>query len=192
MQTKYIITNTGYGMVAALADAAVNQMAAYALTYMAGVHGSISGSTTQLVLPGGNGSAVTAVADDGYHFVNWSDASTSNPRTDMSVTGNISVTANFAVTSSGGHGSHGCYINPSVPTSGFKMSINGGAFTTSNRNVLLGFNAGNDVKKMAISMTGDFTDASQENHVASKQWDLCSKLGRAIKNLTCSDGIYKI
>ena len=54
--------------------------------------------------------------------------------------------------------------------------------TTPNRNVFLVFNAGPDVKKMAISMTGDFTDASQENYIASRQWDLCSKLGGAVKN----------
>ncbi len=33
----------------------------------------------------------------GYHFTNWSDASTANPRTDTNVNGNISVTANFAI-----------------------------------------------------------------------------------------------
>src|SRR5204862_9601 len=35
--------------------------------------------------------------DTGYHFVNWSDASTANPRTDSNVTANVSVTANFAI-----------------------------------------------------------------------------------------------
>jgi hypothetical protein len=34
----------------------------------------------------------------GYHFVNWSDSSTVNPRTDTNVTGNITVTATFAIT----------------------------------------------------------------------------------------------
>ena len=43
-----------------------------------------------------HGSAVTAVPALGYHFVDWSDASTANPRTD-SVTANIAVTANFAI-----------------------------------------------------------------------------------------------
>jgi len=33
----------------------------------------------------------------GYHFVNWSDASTANPRTDTGVTANIAVTASFAI-----------------------------------------------------------------------------------------------
>src|SRR5438034_4597916 len=46
---------------------------------------------------GSNGTAVTAVPDLHYHFVNWSDSSTANPRTDMNVTANLSVTANFAI-----------------------------------------------------------------------------------------------
>ena len=45
---------------------------------------------------GASGTAVTAVAATGYHFVNWSDTSTANPRTDTNVTANVSVTANFA------------------------------------------------------------------------------------------------
>ena len=69
----------------------------YTLTYTAGVNGSITGTTPQTVAEGADGSAVTAVADPGYHFVNWSDASTQNPRTDTNVTTNKSVTANFAI-----------------------------------------------------------------------------------------------
>jgi len=242
----------------------------HTLTYTAGAHGSITGTSPQAVDDGADGSAVTAVANTGYHFVNWSDDSTDNPRTDTGVTDNISVTANFeatapttyivtasagshgsispsgattvnsgdnqsftitadsgyhisdvvvdgpsvgtvssytfnnvtaahtisatfAVTSSGGSsGSPAIWTLPNVPSIGFKMSINGGVPTTSNRNVFLGFNAGTDIKKMSISMTGDFTDASQENYTASKQWDLCSKFGGAIKNPTCPDGTYKV
>jgi hypothetical protein len=67
------------------------------LSYTAGAHGSIVGSSTQVVDSGASGTAVTAVATSGYHFVNWSDGSTANPRTDTNVTANISVTANFAV-----------------------------------------------------------------------------------------------
>ncbi|MDD5527723.1 MAG: InlB B-repeat-containing protein [Patescibacteria group bacterium] len=69
----------------------------YTLSYAAGAHGSISGSSPQIVNSGANGSAVTPVPDTGYHFVDWSDASTANPRTDTSVAANISVTANFAI-----------------------------------------------------------------------------------------------
>ncbi|MBI5476171.1 MAG: InlB B-repeat-containing protein, partial [Ignavibacteriales bacterium] len=69
----------------------------YILTYTAGANGSISGTTPQTVNHGSDGSAVTAVPNTGYHFVDWSDASTANPRTDLAVTADISVTANFAI-----------------------------------------------------------------------------------------------
>ncbi|MDX9893099.1 MAG: choice-of-anchor Q domain-containing protein [Patescibacteria group bacterium] len=83
----------------------------YTLAYAAGSHGSISGSTSQTVNYGSSGSAVTAVPDSNYHFVNWSDGSTANPRTDTNVTANKSVTANFAIDTrtlsytAGAHGS---------------------------------------------------------------------------------------
>ena len=69
----------------------------YTLTYSAGANGSITGTSPQSVASGGNGTAVTAVPNANYHFVNWSDSSTANPRTDSNVTANISVTANFAI-----------------------------------------------------------------------------------------------
>ncbi len=69
----------------------------YTLTYSSGGNGSISGPSSQMVNYGENGSAVTAVPDTGYHFVNWSDSSTENPRTDMNVMANINVTATFAI-----------------------------------------------------------------------------------------------
>ncbi|KAF0131413.1 MAG: hypothetical protein FD155_1077, partial [Bacteroidetes bacterium] len=69
----------------------------YALTYLAGVNGTISGQAVQTVNHGGNGSSVTAVPNAGYQFVNWSDLSTANPRTDVNVTANLTVTANFAI-----------------------------------------------------------------------------------------------
>src|SRR6185369_15236355 len=80
--------------VTATASFAINT---YTLTYTAGANGSITGTSPQTVNHGGNGTAVTAVPDAHYHFVNWSDGSTSNPRTDTNVTANISVTANFAI-----------------------------------------------------------------------------------------------
>ena len=49
--------------------------------------------------------------DARYHFVDWSDASTDNPRTDTNVTADITVTANFAIDTytltytAGAHGS---------------------------------------------------------------------------------------
>jgi len=67
----------------------------YTLTYLAGAHGWISGTATQVVAYGASGTAVTAIPDTGYDFVNWSDSDTQNPRTDSSVAQSLSVTANF-------------------------------------------------------------------------------------------------
>ena len=88
----------------------------YTLTYTAGANGSITGSSPQTVNYGTSGTAVTAVAASGYHFVNWSDGSTANPRTDANVTANISVTANFA--------SSTCSINATAAGNG-SISVSG-------------------------------------------------------------------
>jgi len=69
----------------------------YTLNYTAGPNGSISGAATQVVNPGASGSTVTAVADAGYHFVDWSDGVLTASRTDTNVMANLSVTANFAI-----------------------------------------------------------------------------------------------
>jgi uncharacterized repeat protein (TIGR02543 family) len=69
----------------------------YTLTYTAGLNGTISGTSPQTVNYGASGTAVTAVPNAHYHFVNWSDGSTANPRTDANVITNISATANFAI-----------------------------------------------------------------------------------------------
>jgi hypothetical protein len=70
----------------------------YTLSYAAGANGMITGSSTQAVAYGLNGTQVTATPNAGYHFVNWSDGVTTTARTDSDVTGAISVTANFAQT----------------------------------------------------------------------------------------------
>jgi len=77
--------------------ATVNYLQEYILTYTAGANGSITGDSPQAVDSGMDGTEVTAVAADGYHFVAWSDGSTDNPRTDINVLANVSVTANFAI-----------------------------------------------------------------------------------------------
>jgi M6 family metalloprotease-like protein len=67
----------------------------YTLTYGAGEHGTLTGTTTQTVAHGSDGEAVEAIPDAGYRFKIWSDASTDNPRVDANVTANLSVTATF-------------------------------------------------------------------------------------------------
>jgi hypothetical protein len=69
----------------------------YDLEYTAGVGGTLTGTTSQTVLDGEDGAAVTAVPDDGYEFTQWSDASTANPRTDLNVSGDITVSAQFSL-----------------------------------------------------------------------------------------------
>jgi len=68
----------------------------YTLTYVAGVNGSITGTSVQTVTSGSSGTAVTAVASSGFHFVQWSDNSTQATRTDSNVTANHTYTATFA------------------------------------------------------------------------------------------------
>ena len=69
----------------------------YTLTYAAGTGGTISGTSPQTVNSDSSGTAVTAVANTGYTFLNWSDGVTTASRTDTDVIQNIQVTANFAI-----------------------------------------------------------------------------------------------
>jgi alpha-tubulin suppressor-like RCC1 family protein len=81
------------GPITVVAGFAVNQ---YTVTYTAGAHGSISGAASQTIDHGTNATSVTALPDKGYHFVQWSDGSNANPRTDTNVVANIAVSASFA------------------------------------------------------------------------------------------------
>ena len=69
----------------------------YTLNYEAEAGGTITGESSQMVNEGDNGSTVTAVADKGYHFVNWSDGKTSASRRDTNVSKDIDVKAIFEV-----------------------------------------------------------------------------------------------
>ncbi len=55
-------------------------------------HGSVSGAGAYEY---GSTVTVSAVADEGYHFVNWSDGSTENPRT-LTVNSDMELMATFA------------------------------------------------------------------------------------------------
>lgn len=69
----------------------------YTFTYTAGLHGSIIGTTPQTVQSGDDGAAVYANADTGYHFVEWTDSSTDNPRQDLAAAANVTQAATFAI-----------------------------------------------------------------------------------------------
>lgn len=71
------------------------------VTFVAGAHGTLTGVTPQTVADGVATTAVTAVPDAGYHFVNWTGTggfvtSTTNPITVTPAGGDMTVTANFA------------------------------------------------------------------------------------------------
>ncbi len=65
------------------------------LAYLAGEGGTLTGTTTQIVNTGGDGTAVTAVPNTSFVFDKWSDNSKQNPRIDVNITSNLTVTAQF-------------------------------------------------------------------------------------------------
>ncbi len=67
------------------------------VTYNSGGNGSISGTTTQYIADLGSGTQVTAVPSANYSFLNWSDGSSVNPRTETNVTSSKTITANFTI-----------------------------------------------------------------------------------------------
>lgn len=68
------------------------------LTYKADANGTITGITKQEgIALNGTGTTVTAVPKEGYHFIEWSDKVTNNPRTEQSIQANVDVTAIFAI-----------------------------------------------------------------------------------------------
>lgn len=88
---------TDIGVTGDIAVTALFEINQYTLTYSAGLNGTITGDAVQIVEHGADGTAVEAVGDYGYHFLQWSDGITDNPRTDLAVTGDISVTAEFEI-----------------------------------------------------------------------------------------------
>ena len=112
------------------------------LSYSANTGGSITGTSSQTIECGTNGTAVTATATTGYTFSSWSDGITTATRTDTNVATDKSVTASFTVSSysvtpSAGAGgtispntlqtvNHGSTTTFTVsPNSGYKASVAG-------------------------------------------------------------------
>lgn len=67
----------------------------YTLTYTVESGGKIYGASVQTVEEGGDGTLVTASADDGYRFVKWSDGLEVNSRTDTNISESKTYTAIF-------------------------------------------------------------------------------------------------
>lgn len=68
---------------------------AFTVTYTSAPHGRIEGETEQEVRYGAKATPVTAVPDDGYAFVRWSDYCETPTRIDFGFTDNASFTAIF-------------------------------------------------------------------------------------------------
>ena len=69
----------------------------YTLTYIAGEHGIIEGASPQTVRQGNDGSRVSAVPAEHYHFTGWSDGLKSADRIDTNVMADLTVSAEFAI-----------------------------------------------------------------------------------------------
>jgi hypothetical protein len=79
-----------------VADEITNAIVTHTLTYGQNDHGTVSGTLTQVVNDGTDGTGVTATADTGYHFLGWTDgAGSDNPRIDKNVTQDITVAPIF-------------------------------------------------------------------------------------------------
>lgn len=81
----------------------VTTIVQHAVNFTSGTNGSITGATSQTVTAGGSTTAVTAVPDTGYHFVNWTGTggfvtSITNPLIVTNVTADLAITAHFAIT----------------------------------------------------------------------------------------------
>lgn len=70
----------------------------HVVSFQAGAGGSVQSTTPQILTPGANTEAVTAIANAGYQFVNWTGSftTTQNPLTLSNVQSDLTLTANFA------------------------------------------------------------------------------------------------
>lgn len=139
------------------------------VTFTAGAHGTVSGELVQTADVNGNTTSVTAVADSGYHFVNWTGsggfaATSSNPLALFNVTGNMTITANFAADPlvtfvSGAHGTVTGTLSQTIVPNGQTTQVTAvadanyhfvnwtgtGGFTTDTANPLTVMNVTNDM-----------------------------------------------
>ncbi len=67
----------------------------FTVRYETDGNGSVKGETEQTLLYGENASSVTAIPNEGYKFVKWSDGQKNALRRDMNVTHSLTVTAEF-------------------------------------------------------------------------------------------------
>ena len=92
--SEYDVLPRGDELFATIADEVIK--ASYKVTYEAGEGGVIVGEAEQLIEDGESGTAVVAVANDGYYFVKWNDGLTNPARVDRNVIEHADYVAEFA------------------------------------------------------------------------------------------------
>ncbi len=135
----------------------------HTLTYLAGPGGSIDGqfSLQQTVNHGADGVQVTAVPDEGYGFLQWSDGVLTAARTDTNVTADISVMASFI------------QLPPEVTS----FNLDGGAGTTLDLLVTLDNTATNNPAEYIVSEASDFAGAAWQSYGTAPTFTLSSAEG---------------
>ena len=144
----------------------------YTLKYEAGEGGTIQGDSLQVVNEGDNGTTVTAVANAGYHFVQWSDGKASASRTDINVGSDMSVSAIFAIDSSSGSSSSSSSSNHSTSnTEEIKVNVTDG-------------NSNNSVSQVNIERTtaSDGSKKDTVNYTESKAKETIEQLTKEGKD----------
>ena len=71
LKTVYVTFKDSVGNWSQVYSAAITLDSTYTVAFTAGTGGTLAGTTTQNVSSGGSTTAVTAVPNTGYHFVNW-------------------------------------------------------------------------------------------------------------------------
>jgi surface protein len=92
-------TQTGAAAIATLTDTynwTITEQ--YQLTYDVQAHASLVGDSSQIITNGADGTSIEIIPDDNYRFTEWSDGNTTNPRTDLNLTDNLTVTAEIVST----------------------------------------------------------------------------------------------
>jgi hypothetical protein len=163
----------------------------YTLTYTAGANGTISGTSPQTVNHGSDGSAVKAVPDTGYQFVDWSDGSSENPRTDENVTADTSVTANFDVITEITDQNH---INGANTPPGIVPVPNPVTFGASHIDILV--NAGKNLSAVRLALFDPLGNLlhEQNNPVSVRRCGNCTFIWnlRNVNGVPVAPGTYKV
>lgn len=89
---KLLIVGLMLTMTCGLVSCVTNR---YTVTYRSSTGGTVLGETEQILSSGEYGKSVIAVADEGYHFVKWSDGNESPERQEFNVTEDRIITAEF-------------------------------------------------------------------------------------------------